>query len=491
MIPTKTPGDRKPPTGSETGSLIRESLLRDMAEGVLSIGLDGKISFLNPAASDLLGIPEDRLLGKPFAASFFEYEENEAFTQLILDAIYDPASRHEAIVPYFTGSLLRQLHVTTSFLSENGRRVAVIAVLNDMSELVELRDAVRAMERIRSLNAQLELRNQLLSTTFGRFLSDEIVRQLLETPDGLALGGKKREVTILMSDLRGFTAMSERMPPHDLLTMLNHYLGEMTEVIQSNSGTIIEFIGDGIMALFGAPIEVGNHAEAAVAAAVGMEARMEQVNAWNREHGYPELQMGIGVNSGDVIVGNIGSEKRTKYGVVGSHVNLAGRIESYTVGGQILIAPYTRSLIRAELTVAQEQQIYPKGVATPLTISHVTGIGAPYNVTCTVTEVEPTVLPQPVAVTFLPIREKHVGAENLPGEFLTLSATGGDLRTSEPLEAFENIQIDLSTPANPTETSSVGGKLFAKVLTVKDGVCRVRFTSTPPSFPAWLAAVGS
>ena len=319
--------------------IIRERVILDMFEGVIIIGLDGVITSVNPAAEEILEKSSEELVGKRFARAFFEYEENDAFNQAILDAIYDSGSRHSNFVPYYTGKATKQLHISTSFLRDGDEHLALIAVLNDISELAELRDALTAMERIKALNGQLEMRNKLLSETFGRFLSDDIVRQLLETPDGLALGGKKRELTIMMSDLRGFTALSERMGAQELIHLLNHYLGEMTEIIQRNAGTIIEFIGDGIMAIFGAPAPSEKHETEAVQAAVEMQAAMAGINAWNTAHGYPALEMGIGIHTGEVIVGNIGSEKRTKYGVVGSSVNLTGRIESYTVGGEILISP--------------------------------------------------------------------------------------------------------------------------------------------------------
>ena len=278
--------------------LVRESIIHDMSEGVMVIGFDGVINFINPAAEKILGYTAEPLQGRRFAESFFEYQENDLFNQTILEAVYDASKLHKHIVPYFTGTETRQLQVTTSFLRKDNENVAVIAVISDITELADLRDAVKAMEQIRALNNQLELRNKLLSETFGRFLSDEIVHQLLETPEGLALGGKKRTLTVMMSDLRGFTAMSERMDAHSLISMLNHYLGEMTEIIQKHNGTIIEFIGDGIMAIFGAPAMSDHHAADAVAAAVEMQARMEAVNAWNEGYGYPALEMGIGLNTG-------------------------------------------------------------------------------------------------------------------------------------------------------------------------------------------------
>lgn len=459
----------------EHSAFIRESIIRDMSEGVMTIGMDGIITSVNPAAGRILSRQPEQLLGQRFAACFFEYPENDGFNQSILDAIYDAGVSHANVVPYFTGQQTRQLQVTTSYLRGEGENLGVIAVISDISELAELRDAVKAMERIKALNGQLELRNKLLSETFGRYLSDEIVRQLLETPDGLSLGGRKRALTIVMSDLRGFTALSERMEPHDLIAMLNHYLGQMTEVLQARGGTIIEFIGDGILAIFGAPAPSQSHAADAVAAAVEMQARMEQVNAWNARRGYPALEMGIGVNTGEVIVGNIGSEKRTKYGVVGSHVNLCGRIESYTVGGQVLISPRTRQEIQEPLDIAMEQEVFPKGCAQPLVLTQVAGIGGAYGVACARQEEPPAPLQRPIAVSFKVIQEKHVQRTAQQGRFVAMSSDGGILETQAPLEPYQNLQI----------TTGPEGKLFAKVLRREQEGWLVRFTAKPLNFAQW------
>ena len=454
--------------------IIQRYIMRDMSEGVMAIGFDGILNFINPAAAQILEKSAESLVGKRFASCFFEFEENDSFNQLILDAVYDRSSTHEGIVNYFTGTVQKQLFLKTSFLKNEDAAVGIVCVISDVSELYELRDAVKAMERIRAINGQLELRNRLLSETFGRFLSDEIVRQLLETPDGLALGGKKRCLTVMMSDLRGFTAMSERMQPHSLLDMLNHYLGEMTEIIQRRSGTIIEFIGDGIMAIFGAPAPNENHAADAVAAATEMQMQMQRINAWNAEHGYPSLQMGIGIHTGEVIVGNIGSEKRTKYGVVGSNVNLAGRIESYTVGGQILISPQTRSRISSPLDIAAEQTVLPKGAETPMVLSHVTGIGAPYLLSCALSDETPKPLSAPVDAPFCCIHEKHVDRVPNDGCFTALCKTGAILKTGLSLASYSNLQIAIGE-----------GKLFAKVLSGENGEYLLRFTSLPENFAQW------
>ncbi|MEG1430985.1 MAG: adenylate/guanylate cyclase domain-containing protein [Oscillospiraceae bacterium] len=463
---------------STQSDFIRENILLDMSDGVITIGFDGILTSVNPAAGRILAAEPTELIGQPFALCFFDRPENDAFNQTILDAVYNPDASHRNVVPYSTGTVTRQLHVTTSYLRKDGEKLGVIAVLSDISELTELRDAVKAMERIKMLNKQLELRNKLISETFGRYLSDEIVSQLLDTPDGLMLGGKKRELTILMSDLRGFTAMSEQMNAQELITMLNHYLAVMTDIIQAYGGTIIEFLGDGIFVVFGAPAPSETHAADATACAVAMEQAMEELNDWNAQRGYPQLEMGIGVNTGDVIVGNIGSEKRTKYGVVGRNVNLCGRIESYTVGGQVFIAPYTRSLIAAPLEVVQELEILPKGVAVPITISRVVSVGAPYNVRCKSGETLPDSLTAPMEISFADIEGKHVSAVWDKGQLTALSHDGALLESETPLSPYANLKLLLPC-----------GEALCKVMRTEGKGWLLRFTSRPDGFEVWRSAV--
>ena len=453
---------------------IQESIIRDMSEGVMSIDLNGIINYVNPAAASILGFETEQMLGKRFARLFFGSEENDKFNQTVLDAVYESAVSHKNIVPYFTGIETKHLSVMTSYLKNGDEKIGVVAVISDISELFELRDALKAMEKINALNKQLSLRNQLLNETFGRFLSDDIVKQLLETPDGLALGGKKRSLTIMMSDLRGFTAMSERMEANALLTMLNYYLGKMTEIIQRYGGTIIEFIGDGIMAIFGAPSYYDDHAEKAVAAAIEMEATMAEINVWNKERGYPSLEMGIGINTGEVIVGNIGSEKRTKYGVVGNHVNLCGRIESYTVGGQVLISPKTREMINTELEIVHEQEIFPKGVAEPIIISCVSGMGAPYNVYIKNTEDTLAPVVSPIEAEFMFIVDKHCGEERYKCLITALSEKSAAIKTECDLKASDNLLID------------AGMELYCKAIRQDNDNWIVRFTSVPAGFDKWV-----
>ena len=150
---------------------------------------------------------------------------------------------------------------------------------------------------------------------FGRYLSADVMKSLIEDPSNLELGGERREVTIMMTDLRGFTAISERLEPEEVVSLLNTYFDIMVDIVLRYNGTINEFIGDALLVIFGAPNDLENRTEKAVACAIEMQNAMNKVNMENIDRGLPELKMGIGLNETEVVVGNIGSHKRSKYAV--------------------------------------------------------------------------------------------------------------------------------------------------------------------------------
>lgn len=343
------------------------------------------------------------------------------------------------------------------------------------------RGYISQLERNEAL-AKLEVRNRFIRETFGRYLSDEVVNNLLDAPEGLHLGGEKRVVTIMMSDLRGFTAMSEVLGAEQVVSMLNNYLGTMTEIIQRYGGTIDEFIGDGILVLFGAPEQREDDAARAVCCALEMQRALADVNAWNLQHQLPLVEMGIGLNTGEVIVGNIGSQRRTKYGAVGSHVNLTGRIESYTVGGQIMISEMTRRAIGAELRIDGEHRIEPKGMQQPITIYEVGGIDAPYHISLPRPEAPLTRLPSGLAVSYAVLNGKHSAGPALPGQFTWLSEREAELVCSEPPTAMSNLRLRLD--ARPD--LDLHAKVLARV-PHSTGGCVLRFTAVPDALKSMLA----
>jgi adenylate cyclase len=186
--------------------------------------------------------------------------------------------------------------------------------------------------------------------TFARFVPEQVVGQVLaQTDDDLRLAGRRLDVTVLFSDIRGFTTFSETREPEQVLEVLNRYHEEMTDAIMAHAGTLISFMGDGIMAVFGAPIEQDDHADRALAASKEMlEVRLPAVNEWMREREIgDEFQIGIGLNSGPVTAGNLGSSKRLEYTTIGDTVNTASRLEGMTKGSghSLFVADSTRELL--------------------------------------------------------------------------------------------------------------------------------------------------
>jgi len=220
---------------------------------------------------------------------------------------------------------------------------------------------------------QLERNEKFIRATFGRYLSDEIVTDILERPEGLELGGDLRRVSIMLSDIRGFTSLSENLAPAQVVTMLNRYLGTMTDIIMAHHGTIDEFIGDAILAVFGAPQRRDDDADRAVQCALAMQAAMIDINARNEADGFPAINTGIAINTGDVIAGNIGSERRSKYGFVGHPMNVTSRIEDITAGGEILISDSTVQSLKGNYSLGRSQELNVKGIDETIVVHQITG----------------------------------------------------------------------------------------------------------------------
>ncbi|MGZ4187792.1 MAG: CHASE2 domain-containing protein [Solirubrobacteraceae bacterium] len=184
---------------------------------------------------------------------------------------------------------------------------------------------------------------------FTRFVPEDVVDEVLASSDGLRLGGVQREGTVMFSDLRGFTSMAESLTPARVIEVLNHYLSEMSDAILNHGGTLVAYMGDGIMAVFGAPLPQEDHADRGLAAALEMrDVRLPRFNEWLRAEGLSEgFRMGIGLNSGSVMSGHVGSERRVEYTAVGDTTNSASRIEGMTKGTphQLLLSGFTKDAL--------------------------------------------------------------------------------------------------------------------------------------------------
>ncbi len=201
-----------------------------------------------------------------------------------------------------------------------------------------------------------------------RFMSSAIVEKILADPDQVRLGGENQTATILFADIRGFTRMSENMEPERVVELLNEFFTEMTDLIFENGGTLDKYLGDGIMALFGAPIPKPDDPWRAVQTAIAMQRALTRMNSVAEAKGQKALQMGLGVNTGPVTAGNIGSSKRMDYTVIGDSVNLASRLCANATGGQILISESTFRTLDSRVPSLKLDPIRVKGKEKPVEV---------------------------------------------------------------------------------------------------------------------------
>jgi adenylate cyclase len=233
------------------------------------------------------------------------------------------------------------------------------------------RTADEAGRLVESFNAMVEgLRERdFIRDTFGRYVDPRVVRDLVGRPGATALGGRKRPVAIMMTDIRGFTALCESLDPETTINVVNQYLSRLIEVIQLYRGIIVDFLGDSILVMFD-PVD-GPLAPAvrdAVCCALEMQRRAADLNARDKAQGLPEILTGIGVHAGEVVVGNIGSEARTKYGLIGAPVNFTHRLQAEAQGGQIVVSDAVRESLAADLVVAQTFTARLKGIPEPVNL---------------------------------------------------------------------------------------------------------------------------
>jgi len=292
---------------------------------------------------------------------------------------------------------------------------------NLQDELIDENESLEMMvemtaEHADLIVAELEEKKQQIRNTFGRYISNEIVSAILDSDDGLQLGGERKEITILTSDLRGFTQLSENYEPESVVKILNHYLAAMEIIISKYMGIIDEFMGDGILVLFGAPVSTKNDTLNAIACSIEMQLAMDGINKKMKQWNYPELEMGIGVHTGDVIVGNIGSENRTKYGIVGANVNLTYRIESYSTGGQILISEASYKKVAADIEIFDSFKVMPKGVKKDITIYNIKAIRSKPNLCLESPVIDLQALKKAENISYSILNGKHISATSLAGK---------------------------------------------------------------------------
>lgn len=239
---------------------------------------------------------------------------------------------------------------------------------------LELISAVAAQTAIAVENVRAHERlakEEVARANYSRFLPEYVVTQMLENPDSFKLGGVLQTITVLFADIRGFTRISEHAPPEKIVQLLNRYFSAMTDIIFAHGGTLDKYLGDGLMALFGAPTVTPKDAANAIAAAVAMQRRMLSINDELREEGFPEIGIGIGLHTGEVTVGYIGSERRSEYTAIGDAVNTASRLESNAKAGEILVSEVTAKAAHSRYQLAAREPISVKNREQPVPLFEV------------------------------------------------------------------------------------------------------------------------
>jgi adenylate cyclase len=249
-------------------------------------------------------------------------------------------------------------------------------------------------------------------------------------------------------------------------------------------------MGDAIVVLFGAPIWREDDARRAAACALEMQLAMNELNTRNQADGLPGLEMGIGLHTGQVVVGNIGSPDRMKYGVVGSHMNLTSRIQSYTVGGQIFASEATRREVGPMLRIGKQLEIHAKGIEQPVAICEVLGIGGPYKLSLLQTREVLSVLDAVAPFVYATVDGTQVNSAPRRGVFTRLSLKQAEARFEEPLAPLTNLMLHLVDPGG----CEICGALYCKVIEVRSSdasVATVRFTSVAPEAESMLRSLMS
>jgi adenylate cyclase len=285
-----------------------ESILRDMATGVITLDEDGKVTTINPAAEKTFAIDAARSVGLPYD-SILDRDANPDFVQAIGNVITTGEKYSGYDLKYFLPGGEESVNFNVNIVplrSSKGRSIGQVIVVEDITH------------------------EQRMMATLSRYVDRRVAEELIKDKQSLKLGGVRRKVTVLFSDIRGFTTISESAAAEEIVDLLNDYFSRMVHIIFAHGGTLDKFIGDAIMAVFGAPVQHEDDTARAVQAALDMRRELKAFNAERRAKGKFEIQTGIGLGYGEAISGNIGSDQRMDYTVIGDAVNLSSRLEALT-----------------------------------------------------------------------------------------------------------------------------------------------------------------
>ena len=317
-----------------------DNIMSSISTGIVKINLMGEIEYINDSAIEIFQLDKSILLDNHYAIVF---ESNPDLTELIEFA----ESRNHILYE-------ENLRVKKQDSNETNINLTISPVFDDGVNS----GSVISFEDLSDINK--------VKSTFKKYVSENIVDELLLNEDSLELGGVEQEVCVLFSDIRGFTSMSERMEPSKVVKLLNSFFDKMIDVVFKYNGTLDKIIGDELMVLYGAPLKKADDILNAVKTAKEMFTTLDQFNVKMLEEGYPELNIGIGINYGKVICGNIGSEQQMNYTVIGDTVNLASRLCSAAKPGEIIISDSVYKNLDDTIGFSLNEKLSLKGKKQPV-----------------------------------------------------------------------------------------------------------------------------
>lgn len=308
---------------------------------------------------------------------------------------------------------------------------------------------------------------------------EEKVAQLVKGYHDQDFPNQDCELTILLSDIRGFTAMSERYSASQVVSILNSYFSKMNKIILKHGGVIDKYMGDSIMAIFGLPEPAVDDTHLAIMCAIQMQNAMDEVNSQNEAQGLPKIYMGIGINTGKVSAGQLGSHLHNEYSVIGDHVNLASRIESHSARGQVLISDYTYQKVKDDVQIGVVNRVRVKGKSDMIPLYEVIGINwRNKNISVPQREIRNTVRVEiDASFPFQIIEHKEVMPDIYTAQAKDMSYNGLFAVIQQPIEVLTDIKLSLSISLLGNETRDIYGKIMS-VRAMEGGYgCGIEYTS--------------
>ena len=320
----------------KSSNKLVDNIMSSITTGIIMINILGEIEFVNESAKKIFALADEGVINNHY---FMVFQKNQKLIELIEKSEIQDETIFED-----------NFNILDSLESTREINLTLSAVYNEQNERSGL---VFSFEDLSGINK--------VKSTFKKYVSENIVDELLQNENSLELGGAQNEVCVLFCDIRGFTSLSEKMKPSEVVYLLNNYFEAMIDVVFTYNGTLDKIIGDELMVLYGVPIKGDNDSQNAVNTAMEMFKSLEKFNSRMSEENLPKLKIGIGINYGKVVSGNIGSEKQMNYTVIGDAVNLAARLCSHAKSGQIVISESVYDQISNQKNFEIQKPIRVKG----------------------------------------------------------------------------------------------------------------------------------